>query len=121
MKVFFVNPSFKSEYGKFSRENRSPTVTRSGTLYYPLWLIYAAATCEKEGFEVEFLDAPAYPMNHEEQFKYIEEHVVGTKLFVINTSTPSIYNDIAVADKLKRKISQSFCNFGRNSSFRFTD
>lgn len=108
MKVFFVNPSFKSEYGKFSRENRSPTVTRSGTLYYPLWLIYAAATCEKEGFEVEFLDAPAYPMNHEEQFKYIDEHCAGTKLFVINTSTPSIKNDIAVADKLKEKYPHAF-------------
>ena len=59
MKVFFLNPSFKAKYGKFSRENRSPTVTRSGTLYYPLWLIYAAAVCEKDGFEVSFLDAPA--------------------------------------------------------------
>lgn len=43
-KVYFVNPPFKSEYGKFSRENRSPAVTRSSTLYYPLWLIYAAGT-----------------------------------------------------------------------------
>ena len=66
MKVFFINPSFKAKYGKFSRENRSPTVTRSGTLYYPLWLIYAAATCEKDGFEVEFLDAPAKPMTEKE-------------------------------------------------------
>ena len=73
-KVFFVNPAFKSEYGRFSRENRSPTVTRSGTLYYPLWLIYAAAVCEKDGFEVEFLDAPAFPMNDEQAYAYIKEH-----------------------------------------------
>lgn len=53
-KVYFINPPFKSEYGKFSRENRSPAVTRSSTLYYPLWLIYAAALCEQEEFLTAF-------------------------------------------------------------------
>ena len=108
MKVFFINPSFKAEYGKFSRENRSPTVTRSGTLYYPLWLIYAAATCEKDGFEVEFLDAPAKPMTEQEQYEYINEHSTGTKLFVINTSTPSIVNDTAVGDRVKELYPEAF-------------
>ena len=101
MKVFFVNPAFKSEYGKFSRENRSPTVTRSGTLYYPLWLIYAAAVCEKDGFTVEFLDAPALPMNDEQQYDYISKYAEGVKLFVVNTSTPSIINDTLCGDRLK--------------------
>ena len=54
MKVFFINPPFKAEYGKFSRESRSPAITKSGALYYPLWLIYAAAYTEKNGFEIEF-------------------------------------------------------------------
>ncbi len=94
MKVFFINPPFKAEYGKFSRENRSPAVTKSGTLYYPLWLIYAAAVAEKAGFEVEFLDAPAKPLNHEQSIQYVKEHGDHTKLIVINTSTPSIYNDM---------------------------
>ena len=101
MKVFFVNPPFKAEHGKFARENRSAAITRSGTLYYPLWLIYAAAICEKEGFEVEFLDAPATPLNYGESFSYILERGEGTKLFVVDTSTPSIYSDIAFADALK--------------------
>lgn len=108
MKVFFVNPPFKSEYGKFSRENRSPAVTRSGTLYYPLWLIYAAAVCEKDGFEVEFLDAPAKPMSDDEAYEYIKLHSEGTKLFVINTSTPSIVNDTAYGDRLKELYPQAF-------------
>mgnify|MGYP003295482858 CR=1 FL=1 len=102
MKIFFVNPPFKAEYGKFSRENRSPTVTRSGTLYYPLWLIYAAAVCQKDGFEIEFLDAPATPLNHQESFQFIKKHGKDTKLFVIDTSTPSIFNDIDFGDKLKK-------------------
>ena len=108
MKVFFVNPAFKADYGRFSRENRSPTVTRSGTLYYPLWLIYAAAVCEKDGFEVEFLDAPAKPMTHKQQYSYIKEHGDGTKLFVVNTSTPSIVNDTACADRIKSMYPDAF-------------
>lgn len=108
MKVFFVNPAFKSEYGKFSRENRSPAVTRSGTFYYPLWLIYAAAVCEKDGFEVEFLDAPAIPMNDDQAFSYIREHGEGTKLFVVNTSTPSIVNDTFYGDQLKALYPDAF-------------
>lgn len=108
MKVFFVNPSFKADCGRFSRENRSPTVTRSGTLYYPMWLIYAAAVCEKDGFEVEFLDAPARSMDQKQQFGYIKEHGDGTKLFVVNTSTPSIVNDTDCADKLKEMYPDAF-------------
>ncbi len=101
MKVFFVNPPFKAEYGKFSRENRSPALTRSGTLYYPLWLIYAAAVCQKNGFDVEFLDAPATPLNKEQSMQMITEHGEGTKLFVVETSTPSLYSDVAFIEELK--------------------
>lgn len=103
MKVFFVNPPFKAEYGKFSRENRSPAITRSGALYYPLWLIYAAAVCEKDGFEIGFLDAPAYPLSEIESLEIIQQHAEGTKLFVLGTSTPSIYSDVAFGALLKEQ------------------
>lgn len=101
MQVYFINPPFKAEYGKFSRENRSPAITRSGTLYYPLWLIYAAAVCEKDGFDVAFLDAPTVPMNEEQSLNAIRENAHDPRLFVVNTSTPSIYSDIAFAEKVK--------------------
>ncbi len=107
MKVFFINPPFKAEYGKFSRENRSPAITRSGALYYPLWLIYAAAVCEKDGFEVCFLDAPARPLNEEESLSVVRRDGQGTKLFVLDTSTPSIYSDIKFAEKLKDMFPES--------------
>lgn len=107
MKVFFINPPFKAEYGKFSRENRSPAITRSGALYYPLWLIYAAAVCEKDGFEVLFLDAPAKPLNEEESLSVIRKSGQGTRLFVLDTSTPSIYSDIKFAEKLKEIVPEA--------------
>lgn len=109
MKAIFVNPPFKAEHGKFARENRSAAITRSGTLYYPLWLIYAAAVCEKDGFDVEFLDAPAAPLGERESIEWIERHSgAEAKLFVLDTSTPSIYSDIAFGDLLKELYPQAF-------------
>lgn len=100
MKIYFVNPPFKAQYGRFSRENRSPALTRSGTLYYPLWLIYAAALCEKDGFDVRFLDAPAFPLDEEAALAAIAKEAEGTRLFVLETSTPSIYSDVKFLDRL---------------------
>lgn len=101
MKVFFINPPYKAEYGVFSRESRSPGIGHGGALYYPLWLIYAAAATEKAGFEVEFLDAPANRMNEKESLQYIKEQAQGTRLFVIGTSTPSIYADVSFGAGVK--------------------
>ena len=36
MNIYFINPPFKAEYGKFSRESRSPAITKSGALYLSL-------------------------------------------------------------------------------------
>lgn len=107
-KVFFVNPPFKAEYGKFSRESRSPSIGHSGVLYYPLWLIYAAALVEKYNFKVEFLDAPANLMNEEKSMEYVNEKFEGTKLVVVNTSTPSIYSDVKFVDMIKKAHPEAF-------------
>ena len=75
MTVYFINPPFKWEYGKFSRESRSPAVAKSGVLYYPLWLIYAAAYAEKSGFDVKFLDAPAKRYDFEKSLEIIDNNL----------------------------------------------
>ena len=131
MTVYFINPPFKWEYGKFSRESRSPAVAKSGVLYYPLWLIYAAAYAEKSGFDVKFLDAPAKRYDFEISLEIIENELSTTKknkvdhtaanaetnpdensethcLFVVETSTPSIESDAAFCKKLKEKYPQAF-------------
>ena len=107
MKVFFINPPFKSEYGKFSREQRSPAITKSGCFYYPLWLIYTAARVERDGFEVEFIDAPAKRYSKEHTLDLIMSRGKDTKLFVIDSTTPSIYSDVRFADELKRLFPES--------------
>ena len=106
MKVFFINPPFKSEFGKFSRESRSPAITKSGALYYPLWLIYAAAYTEKKGHTVFFIDAPAKPLDDIQTIELVKSQLLNMEdndvLFVLDTSTPSIKSDIQFAEKLKR-------------------
>lgn len=101
MKVCFINPPFKPEYGKFSRESRSPSIGHSGVLYYPLWLIYAAAVTEQDGFSVSFIDAPAKRMDVERTLFQIRKEAGDAKLFVLDTSTPSIYQDVAFGARLK--------------------
>lgn len=101
MKIYFINPPFKAEYGKFSRESRSPCIGHSGVLYYPLWLIYAAAYCKKCGHEVLFFDAPAKQYDFDTSLEIIKKKADKTGLFVINTSTPSIYSDVDFCSKIK--------------------
>lgn len=108
MNILFVNPPFKADYGKFSREARSPMITNSGVIYYPLWLLYSAGVCKKEGYNIYFLDAPAKRMSHEKAFEWIESKNVKFDLIVIDTSTPSIYNDVKFGGDLKEKYPQAF-------------
>lgn len=108
MKVCFINPPFKWEYGKFSRESRSPSIGHSGVLYYPLWLIYAAATVEKDGFDIAFIDAPAKQLSVDQTLKRVQDEAGDTKLFVLDTSTPSIYSDVAFGEELKQEYPDSF-------------
>ena len=113
MNIYFINPPFKAEYGKFSRESRSPAITKSGALYYPLWLIYAALYSSKQGHNVSFLDAPAKQLNEERSLNIIRKTDNEHSLFVLDTSTPSIKSDVAFAGKLKAFV----CRACGDSSF----
>jgi radical SAM superfamily enzyme YgiQ (UPF0313 family) len=103
MKILLLNPPFLK---KFSRPQRSPAVTKSGTLYFPMWLSYAAAVLDKEGFEIDLIDAPAD--GYEPDYVLERAGKLDPGLIVMDTSTPSIYNDIEVAGRLKEKIPSAF-------------
>lgn len=110
MHVIVINPPFKAEYGKFSRESRSPAITKSGALYYPLWLIYAAAYSKKCGHKVDFIDAPAKPLNEKQTLELVSKMTNADErvLFVLGTSTPSIKSDVAFGAELKEIYKNSF-------------
>ena len=110
MHIVFINPPFKPEYGKFSRESRSPAITASGALYYPLWLIYAAAYSKKYGHHVDFIDAPAKLLDFAKTVEIVKSKVSLDEavLFVLDTSTPSIKNDVRFGAALKDIYCNSF-------------
>ena len=108
MKITFINPPFKTEYGKFSRESRSPCIGHSGVLYYPLWLIYAALVVKNEGFDIEFYDACAKRTDAQETINLLDSKIKDSRLIVLDTSTPSIFSDVAFGAMLKKKYPQAF-------------
>jgi radical SAM superfamily enzyme YgiQ (UPF0313 family) len=103
MRVLLLNPPF---FPRFSRSQRSPAVIKSGTLYYPIWLAYAAGVLEAAGHEVRLLDAPAEGLVLGDVRGIAE--AFGPRLLVLDTSTPSIANDLAVAAQLKEAVPEAF-------------
>ncbi|MGB9708177.1 MAG: B12-binding domain-containing radical SAM protein [Candidatus Pacearchaeota archaeon] len=97
MRILLLNPPYLPRY---SRQSRSPCVTKSGTFYYPYFLAYAAGVLEKAGFEVKIIDAVAQEFSHGKTVEEVKKFA--PTLVVIDTSTPSIYNDVAIATKIKQ-------------------
>lgn len=103
MKVLLLNPPYLKN---FSRPQRSPAVTKSGTLYFPMWLAYAAGVLEQDGHEIDFIDAPAENLALNDVAQRAIKFNPG--LMVLDSSTPSIFHDAATAGKLKSLIPSSF-------------
>jgi len=95
MRVLFLNPPFHPRY---SREQRSPAVTKSGTLYYPKWLAHAAGVAIKCGHTVDLVDAPAAGSTVQGIVDRIEAKNI--EAVICDTSTPSILNDVDVINAL---------------------
>ena len=102
MKVLFLNPPFLPRY---SRQSRSPCVTKSNTLYYPYYLAYAAGWVEKHGYTVELVDAVANEWSRGETVNHTKH--ARPDLIVMDTSTPSIVNDVQVAEALKEALPET--------------
>ena len=99
MRIALINPPFKMEHGRFSRSSRSPAITKSGTLYYPIWLAYACGYLEKHGHEVLLVDSCAERIDLDATAARVE--AFGPQLVVVDTSTPSIHEDVRSAGRLK--------------------
>jgi anaerobic magnesium-protoporphyrin IX monomethyl ester cyclase len=99
MNVLALNPPFHPRY---SRSQRSPAVIRSGVIYYPIWLAYATGVLEQDGFAVKLVDAPAAGYDLQQVLDLTDE--LQPRLVVMDTSTPSIHNDVEVADAIKSRV-----------------
>ena len=71
-----------------------------------MWQSFAAGILEKNNFEVDFVDAPADGYSLDEIL--LRTTALQPRLIVMDTSTPSIYNDAEIAGKLKDVCPASF-------------
>jgi anaerobic magnesium-protoporphyrin IX monomethyl ester cyclase len=97
--ALFINGPFLDG---FSRESRSPAVTKSGTLYYPAWLAYGCAYAEKNGFNCKLVDSIADKINFDKSVDLVVSE--NPKIIVIGTSTPSIDADLKFASEIKKRV-----------------
>lgn len=100
LRTVLLNPQFKEKFGRFSREQRSPAITKGGTFYYPMWLCAGAGALEKAGFEILIIDAPAGRCTFEQVAADICAFT--PQLLIVATSTPSINNNVQAAEALKK-------------------
>jgi len=102
MNILFLNPPFKVEHGKFSRTSRTPAVTKSGTVYYPIWLCYAAAAVEQSGHDIKIIDSCADQFDLDTTIRMVIEF--SPDLVILDTSTASIYDDVETGVRIKNAI-----------------
>jgi radical SAM superfamily enzyme YgiQ (UPF0313 family) len=96
MKILALNPPY---FRNFSRSSRSPAVTKGGTIYYPYFIAYMTGNLEKHGFEVKLIDAVANGWDQAQTLEFARQFM--PDLAILDTSTPSIYNDVNIASRIK--------------------
>ena len=84
MKILFLNLPYLFD---ISRASRWPEKTKSGTLYYPYWLCYAAGVCMEQGYEVELVDCITKKMTREETVELVKNSAPDYVMCEITTST----------------------------------
>ncbi len=111
MKVAFINPPY---FPMFSRESRSPSVTKSSTLYWPMFMAYAAGCVEDDGNEMLILDAAAMDLDLPMTLEKVKAYA--PQLVVLNTSTPSINNDMRVGRAIKEALGCDIAMMGTHAT-----
>ena len=96
MRIYMLNPPYLAHFGRGARWQDTG---RGGTLYYPIWLSYAVAVVEQE-HETKLVDAPAWNWGREDVIEDVKKFK--PDLIVMDSSFPSLNNDIDVAGFIKQ-------------------
>lgn len=96
MKILFLNLPYRFN---ISRASRWPEKTKSGTLYYPYWLCYAAGICIERGHKVELIDCITRKMSVADTVKavqkYCPDYIMG------EITTPTCFYDYETIKAIK--------------------
>lgn len=96
MKVLFLNLPYKFA---ISRASRWPEKTKSGTMYYPYWLCYAAGVCMERGYDVELVDCIAKKMSTEQTVQLVKDSAPNFVMGELTTSTCTYDYEVLCAIK----------------------
>jgi len=111
LRVLVLNaPYFK----KFSRPQRSPAVTKSGTIYFPIWLAHATGVLLDAGVQAELWDAPARGIALEDVLDKVSGFA--PHLVIMDVVTPSVENDLKVIEAIKSRIKTKVFAVGTHPS-----
>jgi radical SAM superfamily enzyme YgiQ (UPF0313 family) len=83
-------------------------VTKGGTIYYPYFAAYTTGVLEEKGYNVKLIDAVAREWSNEQTNDCVKK--LKPDLVVIDTSTPSIENDVKVAEGIKKAFPSTHIN-----------
>jgi len=97
MKIYLLNPPYLP---RFTRDMRWQDTGRGGTLYYPIWLAYATGMLEQAGCQARLVDTAASGWDMPQVL--IDIDLFRPDLIVVDTSFPSLNNDISIAETIKR-------------------
>ena len=98
MKILFLNLPYRFA---ISRASRWPEKTKSGTLYYPYWLCYAAGMCMKQGFEVDVVDCVTKKMTQEQTAELVVKKA--PDYIMCELTTPTSAYDYQTLQLIRRK------------------
>ncbi|MDR2623670.1 MAG: radical SAM protein [Methanobrevibacter sp.] len=96
MKVLFLNLPYTFE---ISRSSRWPEKTKSGTLYYPYYLSYAAGVCQANNIKVNLVDCITKKYGLKDTLREISNYE--PDYIVCETTTPTCTYDYQTLNKIK--------------------
>lgn len=99
MKIYLLNPPFIKNFVRCGRWQG--VAARGKTLYYPLWLAYAAGFLEKEGHEIRLIDAIALDWERDDVFHDVIDFQ--PEIVVVDSNFSSLKNDINISNLIKEK------------------
>lgn len=97
MRIYLLNPPFVENFVRCGRWQG--VAARGGTLYYPLWLAYAAGVLEKEGYEIKLVDAIAWKWDKERVLE--DANHFNPDLIIVDSNFSSLTNDCGIAKLIK--------------------
>jgi radical SAM superfamily enzyme YgiQ (UPF0313 family) len=116
MNVVLINPPWTSESSYGVRSNsRWPHTRKDKRLPFPLYLGYSAALLEKGGHRVSVIDAVAEDIHQPEEL--IKRIGGKADLAIIETSTPSINQDLECTKAIKDELDIGTAFVGTHSSY----